>query len=55
MTMLGDLRLPVRVTHETDRLETLLNLVAAGRGAALVPDWAEELNVEGVVYRHLPG
>ena len=54
VALLDEWRLPVRATHQTDRLETLLHLVAAGRGAALVPDWAESLPVEGVVYRSLP-
>ena len=50
------LRLGLRVCaeHDTDRIETTLQLVAQGRGAALVPAWAEELGGEGVCFRALP-
>lgn len=54
VALLDEWQLPVRATHQTDRLETLLGLVASGRGAALVPDWAMGLNMDGVVYRRLP-
>ncbi|MFE3188251.1 LysR substrate-binding domain-containing protein [Nocardia sp. NPDC059240] len=37
------------------QVHTMLALVAAGRGVALVPEAASRLNPEGVRYRHLSG
>ena len=43
-----------RVVRETEASQTLLCLVAAGTGVAIIPRDIESLNMEGVVFRPLP-
>ncbi|MBW8782284.1 MAG: LysR family transcriptional regulator [Verrucomicrobia bacterium] len=43
-----------RVTQEGAEIHTILALVAAGLGVALVPAWVQSLHMPGVVYRALP-
>ena len=45
--------LSVNGTHESESVETLLELVGRGKGAALVPSWAKTLPNERVVFRPL--
>jgi DNA-binding transcriptional LysR family regulator len=42
-----------RVRHEVDETSTLVTLVAAGLGAAIVPAPTTALDIAGVVYRPL--
>ncbi|MEN5064812.1 LysR substrate-binding domain-containing protein [Achromobacter aegrifaciens] len=43
-----------RVVRETEASQTLLCLVAAGTGVAIIPRDIESFNMEGVVFRPLP-
>jgi DNA-binding transcriptional LysR family regulator len=42
-----------QIVYETDSLLARLRIVAAGLGVSLVPDYAERLPREGVVFRRL--
>jgi DNA-binding transcriptional LysR family regulator len=44
-----------RVVQEADRIQTIIGLVAAGIGVALVPDSMRNLRRSGVAYRPLQG
>ncbi|WP_225731519.1 MULTISPECIES: LysR family transcriptional regulator [unclassified Nocardia] len=46
---------PYTATHELTQVHTMLALVAAGRGLALVPDSATHLHPDGVRFRPLAG
>lgn len=41
--------------HEVTQVLTMLSLVAAGRGVAMVPQSSQRLHLEGVVYREISG
>lgn len=43
------------VVHEVTQVLTMLSLVAAGRGVAMVPESSRRLHLEGVVYRDISG
>ncbi|HBF85958.1 MAG TPA: LysR family transcriptional regulator, partial [Streptomyces sp.] len=43
-----------RVVRETEASQTLLCLVAAGTGVAIIPRDIESFNMEGLVFRPLP-
>lgn len=45
----------IRVAHTVTQLLTMLSLVAAGRGVALVPESSRRLHLEGVSFRKLSG
>ncbi len=42
-----------RIVQQAEEKQTIVNLVGAGIGAALVPHWTSRMTVEGVVYRPL--
>ncbi|GAB2601414.1 LysR substrate-binding domain-containing protein [Pseudactinotalea suaedae] len=44
-----------RVVHMVTQVLTMLSLVAAGRGVALVPESSRRMRLEGVAYRELAG
>ena len=44
-----------RVVQEASEKQTIVSLVAAGIGVALVPEWAAKLQLPGVVFRPIAG
>jgi DNA-binding transcriptional LysR family regulator len=52
-TLCADAGFTPRVRHEVDETSTLVTLVAAGLGAAIVPAPTSALDIAGVVYRPL--
>lgn len=40
-----------RIVQQAEEKQTIVNLVATGIGAALVPHWTSRISIEGVVYR----
>jgi DNA-binding transcriptional LysR family regulator len=52
-TLCADAGFTPRVRHEVDETSTLVTLVAAGLGAAIVPAPTSALGIAGVVYRPL--
>jgi DNA-binding transcriptional LysR family regulator len=44
-----------RVGQEVPRISSMINLVAAGFGVALVPASLQQMHMDGVAYRHLKG
>jgi hypothetical protein len=51
--MCADAGFVPRVRHEVDETSTLVTLVAAGLGVAIVPDPTAALDIAGVCYREL--
>jgi DNA-binding transcriptional LysR family regulator len=49
----GDAGFTPRVRHEVEETSTLVTLVAAGLGVAIVPEPTKELDIAGVCYRRL--
>jgi DNA-binding transcriptional LysR family regulator len=47
--------LTARIGQVADEKQTIVHLVAAGLGVAIVPRWTSQLAVSGVVYRPLKG
>ncbi|MCE4226937.1 hypothetical protein HCU64_24655 [Methylobacterium sp. C25] len=41
------------VVQEATEKQTIISMVSAGMGLALVPEWVEKLQMAGVVYRPL--
>ena len=52
-TLCADAGFTPRVRHEVEETSTLVTLVAAGLGAAIVPAPTSALDIAGVVYRPL--
>ena len=50
MRLFSERGLAAKVVHLADEKQTIVNLVAAGMGFAIVPRWASRLQVEGVTY-----
>ena len=51
MRLFAGLGLSPRVAQEAEEKQTIVNLVAAGIGIALLPEWAARMRVPGVVFR----
>ncbi|MXP63519.1 LysR family transcriptional regulator [Roseomonas sp. M0104] len=49
--LFAGLGLAPRVVQEAEEKQTIVNLVAAGIGVALLPEWAARMRVPGVVFR----
>jgi len=49
--LFGGLGLAPHVVQEAEEKQTIVNLVAAGIGIALLPEWAARMRVPGVVFR----
>ncbi|WP_256754285.1 LysR family transcriptional regulator [Mesorhizobium sp. Mes31] len=50
MRLFSESGLYAKVVHLADEKQTIVNLVAAGMGIAIVPRWASRMQVEGVTY-----
>lgn len=50
MRLFSESGLSAKVVHLADEKQTIVNLVAAGMGIAIVPRWASRMQVEGVTY-----
>lgn len=50
MRLFSENGLSAKVVHLADEKQTIVNLVAAGMGIAIVPRWASRMQVEGVTY-----
>jgi DNA-binding transcriptional LysR family regulator len=53
MRYFDDFGLLPNVVQEATEKQTIISMVAAGMGIALVPEWVEKLQMAGVVYRPL--
>ncbi|MBO1076877.1 LysR family transcriptional regulator [Roseomonas marmotae] len=53
MRLFASLGLSPRVVQEAEEKQTIVNLVAAGIGIAMLPEWAARMRVPGVVFRPL--
>ncbi|RIV80142.1 LysR family transcriptional regulator [Aurantiacibacter xanthus] len=53
MRLFRDAGLEPTIAQQAEEKQTIVNLVGAGIGAALVPHWTSRIGVEGVVYRPL--
>jgi len=51
MRLFAGLGLSPRVAQEAEEKQTIVNLVAAGIGIAVLPEWAARMRVPGVVFR----
>jgi DNA-binding transcriptional LysR family regulator len=50
MRLFSESGLSAKVVHLADEKQTIVNLVSAGMGIAIVPRWASRMQVEGVTY-----
>lgn len=55
MTLFSELGIRPRIAQIADEKQTIVNLVAAGAGSAIVPRWTSRLAVEGVSFVPLAG
>lgn len=50
MRLFSESGLSAKVVHLADEKQTIVNLVAAGMGIAIVPRWVSRMQVKGVTY-----
>lgn len=55
MRLFRNVGLDPKIAQQADEKQTIVNLVATGIGAALVPYWTSRIGVGGVVYKPLVG
>jgi DNA-binding transcriptional LysR family regulator len=53
MKLFAEAGLRARIAQQADEKQTIVGLVAAGLGSAIVPRWTSRMSVGGVVYRPL--
>lgn len=53
MKLFAEAGLRPRIAQQADEKQTIVSLVAAGSGSAIVPRWTSRMTVKGVVYRPL--